>query len=89
MTLLWNHTRTRRRSVAQVAAVVAGEERRRAARAAKMKLRCISEFKTQGVGEYLCWFSAEGRVDYYGEVSVGRAHGWGLAEYQDGSWCTR
>lgn len=28
-------------------------------------------------------------MDYFGETSGGRAHGWGLAEYQDGSWCLR
>lgn len=73
----------------QAAAVLAGEGRRRTARATRMKLRCIREFATHGGGDYLCWFSIEGRIDYYGETSGGRAHGWGLAEYQDGSWCIR
>eukprot|EP00903_Cladosiphon_okamuranus_P011608 g10918.t1 len=72
---------------AKAAAVVAGEGRRRAARAMQMKLRCISQHKSNGAGDYLCWFSPEGRVDYFGETKAGRAHGWGLAEYQDGSWC--
>lgn len=69
--------------------MVAGEGRRRAARAMQMKLRCISRHKSNGAGDYLCWFSPEGRVDYFGETKGGRAHGWGLAEYQDGSWCLR
>ncbi|CBN79012.1 Hypothetical leucine rich repeat and MORN motif protein [Ectocarpus siliculosus] len=72
---------------AKAAAVVAGEGRRRAAREIQMKLRCISQHKSNGAGDYLCWFSPEGRVDYFGQTSGGRAHGWGLAEYQDGSWC--
>lgn len=75
--------------VDQAAAVVAGEGRRRAARAMQMKLRCISRHKSNGSGDYLCWFSPEGRVDYFGETKGGKAHGWGLAEYQDGSWCLR
>ncbi|CAM9888449.1 unnamed protein product, partial [Laminaria digitata] len=72
---------------AKAAAVIAGEGRRRAAREMQMKLRCISRHKSHGGGDYLCWFSPEGRVDYFGETSGGRAQGWGLAEYQDGSWC--
>ncbi|CAN0134436.1 unnamed protein product [Scytosiphon promiscuus] len=69
----------------QAAAVVAGEGRRRAAREVQMKLRCISQHKSNGAGDYLCWFSPEGRVDYFGGTRGGRAHGWGLAEYQDGT----
>lgn len=69
--------------------MVAGESRRRAAREVQMKLRCISQHKSNGSGDYLCWFSPEGRVDYFGGTKGGRAHGWGLAEYQDGSWCLR
>jgi len=76
-------------AIDQAAAVVAGEGRRRAAREIQMKLRCISQHKSNGAGDYLCWFSSEGRIDYFGETRGGRAHGWGLAEYQDGSWCLR
>ncbi|CAM9169851.1 unnamed protein product [Ascophyllum nodosum] len=72
---------------AKVAAVEAGEERRRTARATQMKLRCISQHGSQGTGQYLCWVSPEGRIDYFGEMRGGKAHGWGLAEYEDGSWC--
>ncbi|CAM9579503.1 unnamed protein product, partial [Choristocarpus tenellus] len=73
---------------AKAAVVAAGEGRRRAAKAAQMKLRCISEHgMVLRTGSYLCWFSPEGRLDYFGEISGGKAHGWGLVEYQDGSWC--
>lgn len=73
----------------QAAAVAVGEERRRAARATQMKLRCVSQHGSNGFGDYLCWFSPEGRVDYFGETVGGKAHGWFLAEYKNGSWCLR
>lgn len=28
-------------------------------------------------------------MDYFGETVGGKAHGWGLAEYKNGSWCLR